>query len=362
MTIERAYYLACELSPTLPDHKLLRLLPGKYVELITSAATNGISSGLANYDQLAKVYEAGAKYGIEPTEQEFRSLMTEMLREGLESKQITLHERLKLMAKLVRYYEQGQSIIPQVRRKFSDKAPPTATFTSGFLPLDTVLDNKIVNSVITIVAQTGTGKSFITYAIALAWQGPVLFYDPENGEALMLSRSNGNPRNSDDKEFVFGWYDAEQILDELREDPNPDLLVIMDSMHVVCGDARDPATGARYYKHMSACSAMKQYAKLIINTTQIKRGGDGDSVDAASGSSNVEHYTGALIHLSKGGVLDDGSQLYRMYCPKNRNGVSGLECKFAFDYSTATCKRIIETPIPTAYKPQDIDEMEYYDG
>lgn len=357
--IARIFFLAAELKPTLPDFKLMRCLPPKYNELITSAAKNGVASGVANYDQLATLYEAGARFGIEPTVIEFRSLLTIMLREEIEKRDMQIEERIDLMDRLVRFYKQGISYIAQVHRTFNSPAPKMAIFSTGFDPLDIVLGGSTVTEVTTIVATTGTGKSYISLAIAAGWRhGSVWFYDPENGESLMLTRTESIDRDItyDDKKLIFGFYNPEQILEDLRDNPDPGRLVIMDSLHFVCGTGRTPDSGARYERTYNAAVAMKQHCKNIIITTQVKRGADGDSIDSASASSCIEHHSGAMIHLSKGLPLGDGTYEYRMFCSKNRNGVGGTEVKFAFDYEKATCRYIVEAPI---FSEKTMNTMDY---
>lgn len=348
MEIARLYYLACELSPVLPDGKLLRLLPPKYVELLKSATQNGIASNQANYEQLAAIYEIGAKVGIEPTEKEFRSAMSHMIQRELDKKDdLSLDDRLHCMSRLVNYYKTGTSFITPVRRSFKTKVPPMNFFKTGFEPFDEVLGGGTVTEVTTIVANPGTGKSYISLAIAHAWKhGSVLFYDPENGEALMLSRANQmDEDDSDDKEFIFGHYDPEDILEYVMDNPDPGRLVIMDSLHFVCGTGRTPDSGLKYEKAYQCAVAMKMYAKLIIITTQIKRGADGDSLDAGAASACIERHSGAQLNLSKKERLPDGHYKYRFYCSKNRNGVGGTEIEFAFDYERAQSRYIIRPPV-----------------
>ena len=357
--IARIFFLAAELKPNLPDLKLMRCLPLKYTELITSAAKNGIASGVANFEQLATLYEAGARFGIEPTIIEFRSLLTNLLREEIEKRDMQIEDRLDLLDRLVRFYKQGTSYIAQVRRNFNSPAPIMAKFSTGFAPLDKVLGGSTVTEVTTIVATTGTGKSYISLAIAAGWKhGSVWFYDPENGESLMLTRTESIDRDKsyDNKELIFGFYNPEQILEELRDNPDPGRLIIMDSLHFICGTGRTPDSGTRYERTYNAAVAMKQYCKKIIITTQVKRGADGDSIDSAAASSCIEHHSGAMIHLSKGLPLGDGTYEYRMFCSKNRNGVGGTEVKFAFDYEKAVCRYIVEAPI---FSEETMETMEF---
>lgn len=357
--LARIYFLACELQPPLPNHKLMRQLPPKYAELIASAAANGLASGIAGYAQLAQLYEKGAQFGIEPTLLEFKGLMTALLREEIEKREMSLFERMELSAQLVAYFRQGESFITQERLKFNTPAPPLNRFSTGFAPLDSVLGGNAVTSVVTLIASPGTGKSYLSLAIAAGWShGSVLFYDPENGSGLMLERAQSIDvdRKPDNKEFIFGYYNPDEILEELREDPDPGRLIIMDSLHFICGTGRTPDSGAKYEKAYTTAVAMQQHCKLVLITTQVKRGADGDSIDAGAASSCIERHSGAQIHLSKGELLPDGATEYRMFCSKNRYGPGGLEIKFAFDYFNAICRYLVED---LKYSEEAMEQMEY---
>jgi hypothetical protein len=351
--LARLYYLACELRPNLPEHKLLQVLPRMYTELITSAAKNGISSGIANYEQLATLYSTGEALNIDPTENEFKSLISTMIANHIEDKKdLPIDEKIKYYERLTRYYKQGESFIPQVRRTFNSPAPVISKFSSGFPPYDKVLGGSIVNDVTTIIANPGTGKSYISMAIAAAWpHGSVRIYDPENGEGVVLNRAETLPgRGSEDydhKELIFGWYSAEDILQELKDNPDHNMLVILDSLHFVCGDGSSPESRANYFHTYKAAVAMKQFCKHVIITTQVKRGANGDSIDAGAASSTIERDSGAQLHLSKGMYLGNGTVEYRLFSSKNRHGPNQVEVNFVFDYVSAKCVHIVEPPVFT---------------
>lgn len=370
MTIElaRLYYLACELRPNLPDHKLMQVLPKMYTELITSGCKNGISSGISNYQQLAQLYSMGEAIGIEPTENEFKSLISSMIASEVESKkELPIDVKINYYDRLTRYYKQGESFIPQVRRTFNSPAPLVSKFSSGFLPYDKVLgatpENpfSVVNDVTTIIANPGTGKSYLSLAIGAAWpHGSVYIYDPENGEGVVLNRAETLPdrgsESYDNKHIIFGWYGVETILEHFKDNPDLNALVILDSLHFVCGDGSDPSSRMEYFKAYKAAVALKQYVKHVIITTQVKRGANGDSIDAAAASSTIERDSGALLHLSKGMYLGNGTVEYRLFSSKYRHGPNQVEVNFIFDYVKAQCVHIVE---PMVMTKELYDNMEF---
>ena len=357
--IARLYFLACELKPELPDYRLMSLITPKYRELIKSAATNGISSGIAGYEQLRAIYDAGKAIDIEPSNQEFKSLLSSMINSSLDQKEdYSIDDKMDLMTRLTAYYKSGKSTIPKVIRKFTDEPPEFLFFQSGFEPLDRVLVKGLVKGITTIVANAGVGKSYIALAIAAVWDGPVIYYEPENGEALTLTRiATMDKSNLENKEIHFGFYHSKEILEYVKDHADENLLVIMDSLSVVCGEGRDSNSGSLYVETYQDSIKMLEYCKHVLITTHLRRHSDGDTISAAGASSAIEKYSTAQIHLSKEGKLPDGCWQYRFFTPKYRAGESQVEVKFAFNYEEAKCMYIVEQP---KFTNQLLEEMEEF--
>lgn len=333
--IFRLYYLAVELRPTLPNTKLMNILPRKYADLIYSGVRDGLGSMLAGYETLAASYMRGASSGVTASEREFKSLITALIHRELSSKtDIRLEDQIQLQGALASYYQSGTSIIKQKRVKFNTKSSPLAKFSSGFEPLDVVLGGALLKGVITLLGIPSMGKTYIAQAIANSWQhGSVWFCEPEVGEDLILDRQDNIAGfDLESKEYFFGHYSPEAMLDMVQEEPDENRLIVWDSLHVICGTGSTPESRNKYERAYETAIRLKAHCKLLIITTQVKRGNSGDEIDSGAASSCIERYSDAQINIRKELLLPDGCNQVRLFCSKNRMGPGGGLVNFAFNY------------------------------
>jgi hypothetical protein len=344
--LHRLYYLAVDLKPRLPDRKLLDLLPKTWGRLIQSAVDDGTGSGLASQAQLDDFYMKGAESGIKPTLKEFKGLLCTVIRENLREKEKELSnaDATRLYGLLHRFYTYDDSKRPEKWMSFNAKAPDLVTFSSCFPPLDDIIRAGVKNEpgvfteIITMLGFTGTGKSVLTLAIGKEWNhGSVWYFDPEVGEGLTLYRLNVMETLHDpSKMVVFGDYDIDEVLQRCIDDPDPNRLLIFDSLHAICGDGDTSDSRQMYANYYKKFSKMKDYVKLIIVTTQIKRGDDGKNLHSAAGSRNIENWSGALVSAHQGGIIagpnNEPYNEVKLYGIKNRMGQKNRECDFVFDY------------------------------
>ncbi len=343
--IFRLYYLAVELRPILPNTKLMNILPRKYADLIYSGVRDGLGSMLAGYETLTASYMRGASSGVTPTEHEFKSLITALIHRELSSKtDIRLEDQISLQGALANYYQSGSSIIQQKRVKFTSKPSPLSKFSSGFEPLDAILGGQVLKSVITLLAVPASGKTYIAQAIANNWShGSAWYFEPEVGEDLILDRQEriSTGVNLDSKEYFFGNYSPEAVLDLVKEEPDENRIIVWDSLHVICGTGSTPESRAKYERAYEIAVRLKDHCKLLIITTQVKRGNSGDDIDSGAASSCIERYSDAQINIRKELLLPDGANQVRLFCSKNRMGPGGGLVNFAFDYTTGSYKYMI---------------------
>lgn len=344
--LARLFYLQVETKAPLPNKQLMGLMGKTWAKALTTANESGIASGAANYEQLVAFYSQGAESGIAPTEQEFRALLTDYLLEQLGDKEETLttKERAVLYGAIARYYEGKQGIIANERVSFATEAPPQSRFLSGFPALDYVAGNGLCTGVVTILAKTGNGKSSLSFAIAKSWakeQGSsVWVFDPEMGKGMALTRINGMGVDwgayASVPELFLGYYCIEDVLKQVEEEPDPDRLIIFDSLDAVCGNGMTPESQQLFIRNYESAIKLLDHCKLVIITTQIKRGSDYTDVEGASGSSIIEKRSSLLIGTQKGMLLPNGGNEVTFKGLKNRMGPGGLKQCFAFDYATCS--------------------------
>lgn len=348
-TLSRLYYLAVEVKPTLPDSRLYNLLSKNWRRLIDSGITNGLASGIANYDQLKHLYELGSS-NIEPTEKEFRLLLGQSIMTQLEGdvSKSTI-ERVKLAGSLNVYIS---SIGNTTTKKafFTEPAPPLTTFNSGFKPLDTLVsENGLSTEIITFLGKPGSGKSSIALSIAGEWpkNSNVWYFEPELGQGFMLNKISKTDFSWNENCVLYsGFYGVENILKMIEQEPDDDRLIVLDSLHVVCGDGTTAESRSKYTAAYEAMLELKTKCKLIVVTTQVKRGSTADDIEAAAGSSAIERYSGVLIGITKGPPLPPEGKLNSvgLFAIKNRLGAAGKKKEFAFDYLRCKSKYTLDDP------------------
>lgn len=343
--LPRLYRLAVDLKPNLPDQRLMKLLPKTWGNVISSGAIDGLGSGITGYDQLERIYMEGAENGIEPSFNEFKSLLCNQIRKQLIEKNadLNLREVTKYWALLDDYYNRDDKALKQEKFNYNDPAPEFMTFSSCFLPFDEIIkadgeNPGVTNGTVTLIGITGTGKSKLALAFTDLWNyGPSFMFDPENGKARTMSRIKKLNKDHNEKYGFVGEYSADEVYNICADANDPNLLLVVDSMHAICGDGDDFNSRAMYrewYKMFNAVM-IGGYAKLVLNTTQVKRNDDGKSISSAAGSRNIENWSSFLLFAEKGSALPGPPKTayheVTLYGNKNRDG-SSKPVKFVFDY------------------------------
>lgn len=342
--LHRLYRLAVDLKPNLPDRRLMDLLPKTWGKIITSGAVDGLGSGMANYDQLERLYMEGAENGIEPNFREFKGLLCNQIRNQLieRNKDFDLKTYTKLCGLLDQYYNRDDTRLKQECIDFNDEPAEFLTFSSGFLPIDEAVRADdvpgVTNGILTLLGITGTGKSKLALAFTSMWDyGPAFMLDPENGKARTQSRIKKLNKVHHGKKALIGKYTSDEVYDICVNVNDPTLLLVVDSMHAIAGDGDTPESRGMYrdWYEMFNALLLGNYVKLVVNTTQVKRNDDGKNINSAAGSRNIENYSSMLLFAEKGDALPGPKNTayheVTLYGNKNRDGHS-KPVKFVFDY------------------------------
>lgn len=343
--LHRLYHLAVDLKPHLPDRKLMDLLPKTWGKIITSGAIDGLGSGIANYAQLEQLYMDGAENGIEASDKEFKALLTSNIKNQLieRHREFDLKTLTKLFGLVDAYYNRTDAALKQEKFNYNDPAPEFMTFSSCFRPFDEVIkaDDRnpgVTSGTITLLGITGTGKSKLALAVTDMWNyGPTFMFDPENGKARTMSRIKRLDKTHNEKYGFVGEYSADEVYNICVDANDPGLLLVVDSMHAICGDGDDFSSRAMYREWYKMFNALMigGYVKLVLDTTQVKRNDDGKSITSAAGSRNIENWSSYLLFAEKGsslpGPINTSYHEVTLYGNKNRDGFS-KPVKFVFDY------------------------------
>lgn len=347
----RAYYLAVTLKPPpeLPEPKLLALLPKITRDLLETGTLNGLADPIANREQLKQISNEGEALGGDVSYREFRVTVSSILQRILDSIDIQFDKRQDYQARLYRYYSaDSDNEIAKEEYTFDYSPGEVSRFLTGFAPLDNVLSSKdketkirkgITPGIITFLADAGVGKTYITQAIASQHDGPVLFYENENGKHEIYERQKTmltiRPK---DKRYIFGDYDVEEAYHRLKENPDPDMLVVFDSLQSVFGNGQGGNDYINYqngYKYATKMY-MEGLCKYVIMSSHVKANNDGMTVNSAGASAIITKKTTQQITITLGDSLPDDYTILGFKVTKNRGGKTGKSTTFAFHHITGT--------------------------
>lgn len=334
--LTRMYYLLCEGRYNLPPTKLLKLLPKKTWELFEGAQRYGIGSGMSNLEQLTNLYMAGSESGIEATESEFKGLLCAEIRQALcNNTDINTQTYVEYAGMLADYYKAGSIEKDQEILPFDADAPEIERFSTGLPALDKLCGGGIYKCLMTLLGDPGNGKSSLALWIAANWPyGPVSFFEPnEMGPELMLNKvkSMGIEFRDPKPLFHFGSYGPETVLNYINDNPDPNRLVICDSLSAMCGLGDSPESRARYGRFYQKAIEIKEKSKLLIYTTHLKRGASGEGISDGGGSSMIEKVSRIIVSVAKEDTRPDMTNNMSLYAIKNSMAMSGIRQKFVFD-------------------------------
>jgi len=213
-------------------------------------------------------------------------------------------------------------------------------FQSGFTPLDDVLGG-FYQGIVTLMAKTGQGKTSLMLSLMEAIRendaaDEIWFFEMEIPARLMMYRLR--PARKRTKflpadRIICGNTTSSQILARVRENPNPNRVIFVDSPDVMAGglgEAKRFGIEAIYRDLVS----VKECSKMVVVASQIKRGTRGrlSMEDVAEAWTKV-HYSDILIGATKlGKVIRNLSQV-RLTVSKNRFGLADQEVVFGFNYA-----------------------------
>lgn len=373
----RLFYLACELKPPLPSPSLMGYLGKTWSQTITAGAMHGLGgSGGAlpatSLEQLATIYEAGSESGASPSLEEFRSTLATIIHEKIcGNDAIPTLDQIKLTTQLGKWYagldsSNGDDIID------FDAEVETPMFTkSGFWPFDRIAGkNGLPQEVITILGKPGTFKTTWLALMAIEWRrqdiGPVIFAQTELAKGAMrmkidaLTKPGEKLWRSGVDQMVFGRRKLMEVLEDCERNPDPDRLVIVDSVTGYAGQGDTPDSRSRFADLYHQGMATKNSSRMAVFATHVKRGQDMMDIESAAGSSAVERFSGLLITLEKDDAKrPDGFTEVWIDTVKNRYSDKTKRFKVAFDYKNGKVYDADEDELNQAvYNSNKAEELE----
>lgn len=353
--LTRLFYLACELRPALPDKALLARLGKSWAPIIKAGAELGLGGATSalpgvNLDQMTNFYMAGAESGAAPHLDEFRGLLVGRLHESVTSStDLSIIEQVELIGRLSRWYNGLNSTNGDGEMDW-DAEIETPPFTkTGYWPLDRIAGGQgLAQEVVTLLARPEVGKTTLTIATCFAWRrnniGPVTFIQTEIAASAMAMKIRGMVApgenlsqlfRQDVDRIAYGRRGAEDALQKCIDNPDPDRLVVFDSVGGYCGQGDTAESRTRFADLYDMLMQVKNKSRLVIAAAHVKRGVDMADIESAAGSSAVERFSGMMFYMTKDPAKrPDGLLDASLESLKNRYGDHQRKVKFSMDYVT----------------------------
>lgn len=292
------------------------------------------------------LYTEGSKGGRGSTG-EFQVIAAEVITSELDLRrdELTLTEYLSRMGELYQYLNSaGESLVAASEISLGD-APahtPFPKFESGFTPLDDVLGG-CYQGILTLMGKSGHGKTSLMLAMMEALRASevaseVWFFEAEIPQQMMLYRTEPMRHRTKFRKadtLVCGSITISDILHRVREKPDPNRVIFIDSPDVMSGGIGD---GRRFalegiYRELVT---LKERSKMVVVASQSRRREGKLSLESVSEAWAKVHYSDMVVGFSKLGATEQGQSTVRMSVLKNRFGLSDRYIKMAFDYGDLT--------------------------
>ena len=348
--ISRLFYLSCELKPDLPSSQLLNMLGKSWSEVIYAASKYGLGGCTAalpevSFQQLNSLYETGSDSGATPTVEEFRSMLAGAIYKKIkDSENISDIQQMKLSCDLYTWFNGKDSMSGEGELDFDAKLSIPPFTKTGFWPIDKIHGSRgVPQGVCTLLAKPGVGKTTSAIAIAKNWKeqqiGPVVFMQTELSAPMLCMKieemtitTPGLWQSGVDK-LVFGR-SVTKTMESLIDNPDPNRLVIFDSVVGHCGQGDTADSRAKFDDLYRTLCELKNASRMCIAVTHVKRGIDIANIEAAAGSSVVERLSDSMIYMSSSDIVrPDGKVTIKVEDLKNRWGRKVTPFKYLFDYT-----------------------------
>lgn len=350
--LSRLFMLACEVKPDLPSAKLMALLGKTWGPIIRAGAEHGLAGAASalpsvSVDQLAQLYMAGAETGAAPSIEEFRSTIAGRIYESVcGNDSISVLDQLKIASELGKWFEGRGSTNGEEEMDWDAKVDTPPFTKSGFWPFDDLHSAQgMPQEICTVLSRPGVGKTTMAVATAMGWRqntvGSVTMIQTEIAPSAMRMKIDGMCRpglfRSGVDRLVFGRRNAQTAMQRMIENPDPDRLVLFDSVTGFCGQGDGPESRTRFAELYDDLCQVKNCSRAVIAFSHVKRGTDLADIESAAGSSAVERFSGSLIYLSADDTArPDGLVQVKAEILKNRYGSLVRPKKFLFDYVTGS--------------------------
>lgn len=331
----------------------MKILPqsGLLEEVVNSGLVGAAVQFDTSDDQIQKLYQDGSAGGRGSVD-EFKMIICQYLIAELELRrdELLMAEWIDRVSEVNAYLtSKASDLISNQEISLNDTVTFDDTdipkFYSGFHPLDNVLGG-LYQGILTIMAKSGHGKTSLMLSLMESLRNDnvsdeMWFFECEIPARMMMYRlrpARKRTRFTEADRIICGSITSSQILARVREKPNQNRIIFVDSPDVMAGGMGEMKRFGieAIYRDLVA---VKELSQLVVVASQIKRGVRGQlSMEAVSEAWTKVHYSDMLVGATKLGKTENNLSQVRFIVPKNRFGRSDQETTFGYNYADLTWK------------------------
>lgn len=315
--------------------------------IIDAISHNGIAGASAELDlgiaQLYNLHEEG-KRGGPGSDQEFRFLLAQVISSEIDLRrdELVLTDYFKLMETLSQYVNVTSDNLVDNDEAVLDKVPdstPLIKWNSGFEPFD-LITGGFYQGIMMLMGRPGHGKTTVMLSMmeALRVSGTassIWFFELEIPLQLMLFRNSPSRQRTKfkgDDRIVCGLSSLETVIERVKENPDPNRVIFIDSPDVMAGGVGE---GRRFaveelYRDLIR---LKSLCKLVVVASQARRNDRTLTLESGSEAWAKAFYVDIIITLSRMGRGVGQWSRVRCSVPKNRFGPPDREITFSYNYN-----------------------------
>ncbi len=345
----RLIYLADFLRIPVPK-SILRLIPSG--DIIGSIVSVGIKSTALEMrieeSQLMNIYNEGkGKDELKASEHEFRILLGIMAEETLiHNENLTITERMTKRVEIAEFVMANRSQLIEYEEislggDIDWNTVELPTFATGFQPLDLLTGGGLAQTLVTLMARPGEGKTSTLLTIMGALRktnvcSSIWYFSLEMPKQMMLYRAKPlltSIEFIDGKDrFFCGQYPPSEVLRLINEDPDPDRVIIYDSPDALGGSGERRFVLEDIFRDLVQ---IKTNSKCVLTASQPRRA-DGQNlrIDSVAESWQKAWYSDMILTLvDLGRNPNTGMNHLSLATVKNRFGQKGLTVDYQYNYA-----------------------------
>lgn len=334
-TYARLFYLVWELKVTLP-RVLWPLIPGGHWLREVKSLVD--PAGGRSAAEARRLYVLGASLGT-PSLEELRHLLVSILEK--QSPRLSGAQWLEIGPALSSLSDGRTSLLSGEVIQSMDsitEVPAYPRYSSGLLPVDSVLGGGLSSGIYLFIGAPSAGKSslMMMLAEALALSHPessLVYLQTEMPEGAFKSRMRPIFQRTQFKSsdtLICGLWSPSRLVEFLEEKPDPNRIVIYDSPDpILLSGETSNIRSSISQAWLNFIRIKQELAKTVIVTSWSRRG-ESTSLRLESGAEGAakERFSDAVV-----GIMPDGHNSVLLECFKNRMGIPGTRYSFEVDWA-----------------------------